>query len=93
VTGGAGFIGSHTVDRFLAEGHDVEVVDDFSSGKRENLPNGVRVHELDVSSPEFQELVSSSGFDVIVHLAAQMDVRKSRTPRPTQEPTFWERSP
>lgn len=77
VTGGAGFIGSHTVERFLSEGGDVLVVDDLSSGKRGNLPAGVTIHEMDVSSPSFRELVRDSGFDVVVQLAAQMDVRKS----------------
>ena len=52
-------------------------MDDFSSGRRENVPARVTVHEMDVSSPAFRKLVGSSGFDIVVHLAAQIDVRKS----------------
>lgn len=77
VTGGAGFIGSHVADLFLDKGLDVTVVDDLSSGKRENIPDQARFHEIGVNSTEFAQLVRGGGFDVIVHLAAQMDVRKS----------------
>jgi UDP-glucose 4-epimerase len=77
VTGGAGFIGSHVADRFLAEGHTVTIIDNLSSGRRENLPTRASFHELDVRSPEAAELVRTGGFDVITHLAAQIDVRKS----------------
>jgi UDP-glucose 4-epimerase len=77
VTGGAGFIGSHVADRFLAEGWDVTIVDDLSSGKRENLPDGATFHEVAVNSPAFADIVRKGNFDVVAHLAAQMDVRKS----------------
>ena len=77
VTGGAGFIGSHVADLFLAKGFDVTVVDDLSTGKRENIPDQARFHEVGVNSTEFAQLVRGGGFDVVVHLAAQMDVRKS----------------
>jgi UDP-glucose 4-epimerase len=77
VTGGAGFIGSHVADRLLAEGHRVAVLDDLSNGRRENVPAGAAFHELDIRSPEAAALVRTGGFDVVVHLAAQMDVRKS----------------
>jgi UDP-glucose 4-epimerase len=77
ITGGAGFIGSHLADRFVAEGWATEVLDDLSSGKRENLSPAVRFHQLDVRSPDAALLASSGGFDVVVHLAAQMDVRRS----------------
>ena len=77
VTGGAGFIGSHVAELFIANGWNVTVVDDLSSGKRENLPAKAEFHEISVSSPEFARLVSSGKFDVVAHLAAQMDVRKS----------------
>jgi UDP-glucose 4-epimerase len=77
VTGGAGFIGSHVADLFLANGWDVSIVDDLSSGKRENLPGEAEFHEIGVNSPEFTRLVSSGKFDVVAHLAAQIDVRKS----------------
>ena len=77
VTGGAGFIGSHVADLFIANGWDVTVVDDLSSGKRENLSGEAGFHEIGVNSPEFARLVSTRKFDVVAHLAAQIDVRKS----------------
>lgn len=77
VTGGAGFIGSHVSDLFLSRGWSVDIIDDFSSGKRENVANGVDVHERDVRSPEAARVVREGAFDVVIHLAAQMDVRKS----------------
>ncbi|HMI49261.1 MAG TPA: NAD-dependent epimerase/dehydratase family protein [Gemmatimonadaceae bacterium] len=77
VTGGAGFIGSHVADLFLEKGYDVTIVDDLSSGKRENLPEKARFHEIGVNSQEFAELVRDGKFDVIAHLASQIDVRKS----------------
>ena len=77
VTGGAGFIGSHVADKFLDEGWDVTIVDDLSSGKRENLPKKAQFRELGVNSPEFAALVAKGNYDVVAHLAAQMDVRKS----------------
>ena len=77
ITGGAGFIGSHLVDAFLADGHAVEVLDDLSSGTRDNLPGGVPLHVHDIRSPEAAALVEAGGFDVLVHHAAQMDVRRS----------------
>lgn len=77
VTGGAGFIGSHVADTFIANGWEVTIVDDLSSGKRENIPEKSKFHEIGVNSQEFSRLVTSGKFDVAVHLAAQMDVRKS----------------
>ena len=77
VTGGAGFIGSHVADLFLEKGYDVTIVDDLSSGKRENLPEKARFHEIGVNSQEFAKLVRDGKFDVITHLASQIDVRKS----------------
>jgi UDP-glucose 4-epimerase len=77
VTGGAGFIGSHVADLFLANGWEVTVVDDLSSGKRENLPDDAKFHEIGIFSPELVRLVSEQRFEVIAHLAGQIDVRKS----------------
>ena len=77
VTGGAGFIGSHVADVFLAKGHEVHVVDDLSTGKRANLPPKSEFHELSVNTPQFARLVREGKFDIIAHLAAQIDVRKS----------------
>ena len=77
ITGGAGFIGSHVADLFIDNGWDVTIVDDFSSGKRENIPAKATFHEISVKSAEFSRLASTGNFDVAAHLAAQMDVRKS----------------
>ena len=77
VTGGAGFIGSHVVRAFAGRGSSVTILDDLSSGKLANLPDGVTFVEDDVRSPSAARLVRDGGFDVICHLAAQIDVRKS----------------
>jgi UDP-glucose 4-epimerase len=77
VTGGAGFIGSHVADLFLAEGYDVTIVDNLASGRRENLPAKAAFHEHDVASPEVATLVRDGRFDAVLHLAAQIDVRRS----------------
>jgi UDP-glucose 4-epimerase len=77
VTGGAGFIGSHLVDALLANGHDVIVLDDLSSGSIKNLPKKVRFIKLDVRSNNVTTLFSEERFDVVYHFAAQMNVRKS----------------
>ena len=77
VTGGAGFIGSHVADVFLDKGYAVDIVDDLTSGKRQNLAEKARFYEMSVNSREFADLVEKGGYDVIAHLAAQIDVRKS----------------
>lgn len=75
VCGGAGFVGSHLVERLLAEGHFVDVVDDLSTGSLSNLSvartmnAGVKFHHLDVMHPEFANLVGLRQSDVIYHLA------------------------
>jgi UDP-glucose 4-epimerase len=77
VTGGAGFIGSNLADHLLSLGHAVRVLDDLSSGKRANIPKRASFHQLSVNSTEFARLVRDGKFDVIAHLAGQIDVRKS----------------
>ena len=77
VTGGAGFIGSHVVDAYLAAGHEVLVVDNLCTGKRENLNPKARFHELDILDPRTAELIRAERPDVLNHHAAQMDVRRS----------------
>jgi UDP-glucose 4-epimerase len=77
ITGGAGFIGSHVADLFLGKGWSVEIIDNLSSGKRENVNPAARLHVLDIRSPDAAELVAFAGFDALIHLAAQMDVRRS----------------
>ena len=77
VTGGAGFIGSTIADRFLAAGWDVAVLDDLSSGKRENVPARARFYPCDVRSAAAAEAVEKERPDVLCHHAAQIDVRRS----------------
>jgi UDP-glucose 4-epimerase len=77
VTGGAGFIGSHLAERFLREGWTVHVIDNLVTGKRANLPADATFHELDIRDPKAAELIASTKPDVLAHLAAQMDVRRS----------------
>jgi UDP-glucose 4-epimerase len=77
ITGGAGFIGAHSARLLLSRGHEVHAVDDLSHGKREAVPDGATLHVLDVRSPALVELAGQLKPDAILHLAAQMDVRKS----------------
>ncbi len=77
VTGGAGFIGSHVADAMVAAGHRVLILDDLSSGRKENVSSGAELHEVDIRSAEAAALVAGEGVEVLVHHAAQMDVRRS----------------
>ncbi len=77
VTGGAGFIGSHLVDVLLERGDDVFVVDDLSSGRRENVPSDAELHEIDIRDEALGGLVAQVAPDVVFHLAAQADVGTS----------------
>jgi UDP-glucose 4-epimerase len=77
VTGGAGFIASHVVDAYVAAGHEVIVVDNLSSGKRENLNPRARFVERDILDPETARLIRDERPDVLNHHAAQIDVRRS----------------
>lgn len=77
VTGGAGFIGSHVADRYLESGYDVTIIDDLSSGRRENVPRGATFHDVDLRSTDAAAIIREGRFNVISHLAAQIDVRKS----------------
>ena len=77
VTGGAGFIGSHVADLCLANGCEVTIVDNFASGRRENVPAAATLHEASVGDASTRALVRDGRFDLVFHLAAQIDVRKS----------------
>jgi UDP-glucose 4-epimerase len=77
VTGGAGFIGSHVVDRFLALGHDVAVVDNLATGKRENLNVEAAFHQVDIRDADLGAVFSTERPEVVVHHAAHIDVRRS----------------
>ena len=77
VTGGAGFIGSHVVDRLIDKGAEVVVVDDLSNGRSENIPVGTRLVHHDVSMEDTPGVIASLGPDVVIHAAAQASVAVS----------------
>ena len=77
VTGGAGFIGSHLADAFISNGHQVTIIDNLVTGRRENLNPKAKFHQVDIRSSDIEGIFASEKFDVLVHQAAQMDVRKS----------------
>ncbi|MEK4029893.1 NAD-dependent epimerase/dehydratase family protein [Pseudobacillus sp. FSL P4-0506] len=77
VTGGAGFIGSHITEELLAQDHQVAVVDNLSSGKREQVPAAAVFYEGDVRKKELEEFYSDFQPDCVIHLAAQVSVAKS----------------
>jgi UDP-glucose 4-epimerase len=78
VTGGAGFIGSHIVDLFVANGWQVDVLDNLSSGKEANLsPRLNEFIRMDITDPDAAGRIRDARYDAICHLAAQIDVRKS----------------
>lgn len=78
VTGGAGFIGSHLVDAFIAAGHEAIVIDNLATGVRENLNPQARFYEADIRDAEaVGQLFAAEKPEVLVHQAAQLDVRRS----------------
>ena len=77
VTGGAGFIGSHVADALLDQGHTVHVIDDLSTGRRRNVPAEATLFEQDIRSEAAAGLIAKHEYELLVHHAAQMDVRKS----------------
>jgi UDP-glucose 4-epimerase len=79
VSGGAGFIGSHTVDALAARGgHEIAVIDDLSAGKREQVNSRARFYQVDLrDAPAVRGVIERERPEVLVHLAAQMDVRRS----------------
>jgi UDP-glucose 4-epimerase len=82
VSGGAGFIGSHVAEHLLDRGHEVAIVDDLSSGKRENVPKGAELYVQDIRSG-CAEVLQEFQPEALSHQAAQMDVRRS-----VREPDF-----
>ncbi len=77
VTGGAGFIGSNVVDAFINEGHNVIILDNFSSGKDENVNPKATVYRMDIQDAAVENIFRDEKIEVMCHHAAQMDVRKS----------------
>jgi UDP-glucose 4-epimerase len=83
VTGGAGFIGSHVADGFAEQGDHIVVIDDLSSGIESNVHPNARLETIDICSPEAADLIKREKPQILVHHAAQMDVRRS-----TDDPIF-----
>ena len=77
VTGGAGFIGSHITDTYIAEGHNVIIVDNLSGGVLENINPKAKFYQLDIRSEKLEDVFQKEKIDIVNHLAAQMDVRRS----------------
>ena len=77
VTGGAGFIGSHIVDAYVSLGHRVVIVDNFSTGRRENVNQNATIHDIDLRDERLHEVFDVHKIDVVNHHAAQIDVRAS----------------
>jgi UDP-glucose 4-epimerase len=79
VTGGAGFIGSHVVDRCVEAGHQVAVVDDLSAGQRQQVNPAARLHVVDIRTPALDDVLRAEAPEAVVHLAAQASVGRSVT--------------
>lgn len=77
VTGGAGFIGSHVVDLLIEKGHETIVVDNLVTGYREFVPSGARFYKLDIESSQLEIVFAIENPEIVIHLAAQVDVAKS----------------
>ncbi len=77
VTGGAGFIGSHLVDKLIEKGYRVIVVDDLSNGKKEYVTSKVKFYQIDICSSKIKDIFNNEKPDFVFHLAAQIDLRKS----------------
>ncbi len=77
VTGGAGFIGSHVVDAYIENGHEVVIIDNLSTGKNENINPQAIFFNVDITDTKIIQILSNEKFDVVNHHAAQIDVRKS----------------
>jgi UDP-glucose 4-epimerase len=77
VTGGAGFIGSHLADALIERGHRVVVIDNLSTGKKENINKKAKFYKIDICSPRIVEIFKKEKPEIVFHLAAQINVRKS----------------
>jgi len=77
VSGGAGFIGSHLTDKLMDKGHNVVVVDNLSTGKKENLNPKAKFYEADICNSEISQIFEEEKPEIVFHFAAQIDVRKS----------------
>src|SRR3989304_4545878 len=87
VTGGAGFIGSNVVDRYIAEGHEVTVVDNLFTGKKQNLNSSAKFYLMDIRSNLLEEVFKIERPEIVNHHAAQPSV-----PASVENPAFgWDK--
>ena len=77
VTGGAGFIGSHIVDRLVEKAHEVHVLDNLITGRQEYVHQKATLHQMDIRDDQVERLFQREEYEVLIHQAAQLDVRKS----------------
>ena len=77
ITGGAGFIGSHLADRLIKNGDKVILIDNLSTGKKENINPKAKFYKIDIQSPKISNILKKEKPEILFHLAAQIDVRKS----------------
>ena len=83
ITGGAGFIGSHVADASIENGHSVTIIDDLSTGTLENINPNSKFIKMDIRDEKVKDLFAGVNYDVVIHHAAQMDVRRS-----VEDPVF-----
>ena len=77
VTGGAGFIGSHVVDAYINNNHNVVIVDDMSRGRKEFINPRATFHQISISDPQLANIIQRESIKVISHHAAQISVSDS----------------
>ena len=77
VSGGAGFIASHLTDKLIEQGHNVVVIDNLSTGKKENLNPKAKFYEMDICDSKISQIFEEEKPEIVFHFAAQIDIRKS----------------
>ena len=77
VTGGAGFIGANIVNALIEQNHDVVIIDNLVTGKKENLNPKAKFYNIDIRNKDIEKIFKKHNFDIVNHHAAQIDVRKS----------------